>query len=216
MPQEAPAGVELVGENEVLACDAVFLTVAISALDAVLARIGDRLAEGTVAFDTCSVKMRPIESMLRYLPPGVSIIGTHPMFGPDSGRDGVAGLPIVYCPVRAEAAVAEEWRHTFHSMGLNVRELTPQEHDREAAYTQGVTHFVGRVLEAMKLQPSEIATVGYRKLLEIIEQTCNDPWQLFLDLQRFNPYTSEMRNRLSESLKRIVEEVEKSPDLTPH
>ena len=43
--------------------------------------------------------------------------------------------------------------------------------------------------------------MGYNKLLEIVEQTCNDPWQLFLDLQRYNPHTREMRARLEKSLR---------------
>jgi hypothetical protein len=55
----------------------------------------------------------------------------------------------------------------------------------------------------MELRPSMIGSVGYQKLLESIEQTCNDSWQLFLDLQRFNPYTREMRRRLEDSLARI-------------
>ncbi len=27
----------------------------------------------------------------------------------------------------------------------------------------------------------------------VVEQTCNDPLQLFADLQRYNPYTKQMR-----------------------
>ncbi len=65
--------------------------------------------------------------------------------------------------------------------------MTPDEHDREAAFTQGVAHYIGRVLSDLGIQRSPIGTVGYNKLLEIVEQTCNDPWQLFLDLQRYNP-----------------------------
>ncbi len=86
--------------------------------------------------------------------------------------------------------------------------MTPRQHDREAAFTQGITHFVGRVLDDLNLEESSMATLGYRKLLEIREQTCNDPWQLFLDLQRLNPYTEEMRQSLGRSLMRILEQLE--------
>jgi prephenate dehydrogenase len=90
--------------------------------------------------------------------------------------------------------------------------MSPQEHDRKAAYTQGITHYVGRVLADLDLEPSPISTLGYHKLLEIREQTCNDPWQLFLDLQRFNPYTKEMRERLHRSLDRMLKQLEGSLD----
>lgn len=87
--------------------------------------------------------------------------------------------------------------------------MSAEEHDREAAFTQGITHFIGRVLKDMNLKPSPIATMGYRKLLEIVEQTCNDPWQLFLDLQQYNPYTKEMRNQLQTSFQRILSSLDR-------
>ena len=66
-----------------------------------------------------------------------------------------------------------------------------------------MTHYLGRVLAELELEPSRIASLGYLKLLEIIEQTCNDSWQLFYDLQQYNPYTREMRDRLAASLDEV-------------
>ncbi len=208
--RSVPHGVSWASEEEVLSCDALFLAVSISSMEQVVGRIASQISERTVVFDTCSVKLYPISVMKRILPKEVRIIGTHPMFGPDSGRNGVSGLPIVYCPVRVDEATASEWRSRFLNMGLRVSDLSPEEHDREVAYTQGVTHFVGRVLNDLGLKPSAISTVGYAKLLEIIEQTCNDPWQLFLDLQRYNPYTAQMRVALYTSLTKIKDRLESS------
>jgi hypothetical protein len=41
-----------------------------------------------------------------------------------------------------------------------------------------------------------------------VEQTCNDPMQLFLDLQRFNPHTREMRARLEKSLQAVMSAID--------
>ncbi len=195
-----PAGVKRISESELSGFDAVFLCCAISAVEEVLERIKPYIKPGTVVLDTCSVKIEPATQMQRILPEDVEVIATHPMFGPDSGRNGVQGLPIVYSPVRASEETAAKWYDFLKSMGLHVIEMTPDEHDQEAAFTQGVTHFIGRVLDQLKLQKSPIATVGYQKLQEIVEQTCNDPMQLFLDLQRHNPHTKEMRARLKKAL----------------
>jgi prephenate dehydrogenase len=86
---------------------------------------------------------------------------------------------------------------------MEVLLMTPDEHDQAAAYTQGVTHFLGRVLEDMGLEDHPIATRGYQRLLDLVQQTCNDPFQLFLDMQHFNPYTPAMRADLKRSLERI-------------
>ncbi|WP_319562315.1 prephenate dehydrogenase/arogenate dehydrogenase family protein [Marispirochaeta sp.] len=194
----------LVSEDELADCDAVVLCVAISAMEDVVSRIADRIKPGTLVMDTCSVKVYPVSVMQSSLPETVQILGTHPMFGPDSGRNGIDGLPLVYSPVRISFAADSFYRDLFRKMGLHLVEMTPDDHDKTAAYTQGITHFLGRVLQDLHLEPSPIATLGYSKLLEIIEQTCNDPEQLFLDLQRYNPHTHEMRESLKYSLDRFM------------
>ncbi len=199
-----PPGVRRVGEDEVLAQPALMLCVAISSMEEVLARTRGRLRPGAVVMDTCSVKTHPVALMQRLLPESVFALGTHPLFGPDSARAGAAGLPMILCPARLPAAELGRWREFFSSLGLRVTVMTPDEHDREAAFTQGVAHYIGRVLSDLGVRRSAIGTVGYNKLLEIVEQTCNDPWQLFLDLQRFNPHTREMRGRLEASLRSVA------------
>ena len=195
-----PAGVRRVSEDEVLGADVLILCVAISAFETVLERIAGRIGTQTLVMDTCSVKVHPSTVMGQLLPSEVSILATHPMFGPDSAKNGLDGLPLVFSPIRMPGEMTEFWRTTFQEMGLRVVEMTPEEHDREASYTQGITHFIGRVLGELMLQPSSIATAGYRDLLDIVRQTCNDPWRLFIDLQKYNPYTSAMRKDLHEAI----------------
>lgn len=200
-----PAGVKRVSEDEVLQADALVLCVAISAMEEVLDHIAGRIGENTLVMDTCSVKVHPARSMERLLPVDTPILATHPMFGPDSGKKGLQGLPLVFAPVRMPGELIDFWRQSFKSMGLNVVEMTPEQHDREASYTQGITHFIGRVLGELNLESSEIATVGYRDLLDIVRQTCNDPWRLFIDLQKYNPYTGNMRRDLHEAITVMLE-----------
>jgi prephenate dehydrogenase len=195
-----PEGLGRIEEEQLSEFDVVFLCCAISAVEDVLKRIAPLLKADAVVIDTCSVKVEPVRLMLRYLPDSVGIIATHPMFGPDSGRNGVAGLPIVFHTVRDINGCGDFWKDVFRNMKLILHFMTPDEHDEEAAFTQGITHFIGRVLKKLELKDSPIATLGYVKLQEIVEQTCNDPLQLFLDLQRHNPHTDEMRVRLKKAL----------------
>ncbi len=125
------------------------------------------------------------------------------MFGPDSAKLGLEGLPVVLHDLRNAQEPLEFWKTTFSGLGMNVLSLTPEEHDQAAAYTQGVTHFLGRVLDDMGLKPHPIATRGYQRLLDLVQQTCNDPFQLFLDMQHYNPHTPAMRADLKRSLERI-------------
>ena len=206
--RSVPTGTVLAELEDLCRCDAVFLCVAISAVESVLRQIAPLVGPDTLVLDTCSVKVYPSALMKSILPPTCSVIATHPMFGPDSAGHGMEGLPLVFCPVRCSDSLQARWRDLFSAMGLRVVQMTPEQHDREAAHTQGITHFVGRVLADLQLAPSEIATVGYERLLQVIEQTCNDPFQLFIDLQRYNPYTDDMRKELQSSLNRLLELLE--------
>jgi prephenate dehydrogenase len=203
-----PPGVRRVDEGELFAQPVIILCVAISGLPEVLQRMAQNLKPGTLVMDSCSVKSMPARWMEEMLPPEVKILATHPMFGPDSARMGLDGLPMILHPVRLDSKELEAWRFFFQSIGLSVQLMDPELHDRQAAFTQGLTHYLGRVLAELELEPSRIASLGYRKLLEIIEQTCNDSWQLFYDLQQYNPYTREMRDRLAASLRQVKERLD--------
>jgi prephenate dehydrogenase len=78
--------------------------------------------------------------------------------------------------------------------------MSPEQHDRLAAYSQGVTHYVGRVLRELELEETPIDTQGFKILRSLIDQTCNDSWELFRDLQLYNPYTRDMRERMEAAL----------------
>jgi len=203
LEHQIPSAVTRVSLEELFDADIVWLCPAISSLPEVLQEIAPLVKPNQVIADTCSVKVRPAEWMLHYLPSHARILAAHPMFGPDSAKAGLAGLPIVLYDLRGANAAFEQWSALFSEWELNVLQMTPDEHDRAAAYTQGITHYLGRVLDDMGLQPHPIATKGYQRLLDLVQQTCNDPFQLFLDMQNLNPYTPQMRAGLQASLQRI-------------
>ena len=81
--------------------------------------------------------------------------------------------------------------------------MTPDQHDRLAAKTQGVTHFLGRMLKEFGIKKTSIDTQGFRDLLDLVGQTCNDTWELYADLQLYNPYTEDMVEKLKASTTKL-------------
>ncbi|MBN2609978.1 MAG: prephenate dehydrogenase/arogenate dehydrogenase family protein [Bacteroidales bacterium] len=202
-PDEVNTGIEIVDIESLHKCDALFYCVAISSLEDVLIQTRPFHQPGCIYFDTCSVKVMPAMWMKKYLPENGSIIATHPMFGPDSYYNAAERLPMVMSEIRTPQEDFEYWVNFFNSKNMRVEKMTPDEHDKMVAYSQGITHYIGRVLADLKLETTSINTLGYKKLLEIIEQTCNDSWQLFCDLQKYNPYTKKMRKDLHDSIEKI-------------
>ncbi len=182
----------------------IFYAVPISELDEAIKTGKKYIQKDQTILDVCSVKIYPKHVFEKHLAKKVvNLILTHPMFGPDSIKEGFRELKIVIYNLKSQKKIYNFWKKYFQGLGLEVVEMTPEKHDRLAAFSQGITHYIGRVLEDMKLKPTSIATSGFETLLEIKEQTCNDTWQLFSDLQTFNPFTKKMRIRLEKSLTKI-------------
>jgi prephenate dehydrogenase len=193
-----PQGVRRVGLEELGTCPIVFLCVTIRAVPEVLQVIAPYLAKNTIIADTCSVKVLPGKWLLEYLPQDTPILATHPMFGPESAKDGLEGLAIMMDPLRLDERQAQFWEDVFAGLGLTVVRMTCEEHDREAAYSQALTHFVGRSLYRIGLPETPIATRWYKKLHSVAKQCVRDSHLLFEDMQTLNPFAQEMRRRVLE------------------
>ena len=184
-------GVGFSSLEEVLECFVVFLAVPIRSFEAVVREVAQYKLYNTTIVDVCSVKVYPVEIMEKYLPSHVGIIASHPHFGPDSYSP-FRELKITICPVRDAYKRYNELNEFFESQSIRTIKMKPDEHDKMAASSQGITHFIGRALKEAGIRSTDINTLGFTELLGVIEQTCNDSWDLFKDLQKFNPYTNEM------------------------
>lgn len=144
--------------------------------------------------DVLSVKIFPKKIFKKYIKDyGVRVILTHPMFGPDSSKKSFTGLPLVIENLNAKPAEYAAWKNFFKKKNLNVLEMTAAQHDKQAAMSQGLAHFMGRLLQGLRIKPAAIDTVGARQMQQIKDFTCNDSWALFTGLQNFNPHTKKMR-----------------------
>jgi prephenate dehydrogenase len=197
--------------SSALSSDVIFYCVPISAFEATLREHLPYFAElqGTrTLVDVLSVKVHPREVLDRYLPATYQAMLTHPMFGPDSvAVSGLVGQTIVLDRYRMSEAAFTGWKQYFEMKGLTVVVMTADEHDRLAAASQGVTHFVGRTLERFGFKPTAIDTLGTKKLHEITAQVTHDTQQLFVDLQTRNPYTGAMRVRLSHAQDTVFDQL---------
>lgn len=188
----------------------IFLCVPINQVERVVDDIAPQLQPGTAVFDTCSVKVHPANVLTNTLGDraDLTLVATHPMFGPDSAARGVQGLPMVVWRLSGDTQVYADWTAFLRALGIRTVEMEPAEHDRLAAYSQGITHYIGRVLDRLDLHATPIDTEGFKILRALVAQTCNDSWELFQDLQQYNPYTQEMRVRLQAALDEVYQQLQ--------
>ena len=185
--------------EDALQNETIFIAVPIRDFENLVKDISKKISSGKTVIDVCSVKVFPKKVMLDNLSNETDIIATHPLFGPDSLKD--SGSVMTMESVRNTFGRFDFWKNYFESQNILIEEISAEEHDMMAARSQGLTHFVGRVIDDFGTNQTRIDTEGYKALHKLVNQTCNDTWELFEDIQNFNPYTEKMISELNGSFK---------------
>ena len=193
--------------EDALQNETIFIAVPIRDFENLVKDISKKISSGKTVIDVCSVKVFPKKVMLDNLSIETDIIATHPLFGPDSLKD--SGSVMTMESVRNTFGRYDFWKNYFESQNISIEEISAEEHDMMAARSQGLTHFVGRVIDDFGTNQTRIDTEGYKALHKLVNQTCNDTWELFEDIQNFNPFTEKMISELNGSFKKISEIIEK-------
>ncbi|MGP9806378.1 prephenate dehydrogenase/arogenate dehydrogenase family protein [Paracoccus sp. NSM] len=176
----------------------ILLAVPVSAMEGVLTGLAPHLRPGQLVVDVCSVKERPARLMRDLLPCDVEILASHPMFGPQSARLGLAGSQIVLCPIRGG-----RWRRHAaflrRVLGLKVLISTPEDHDRQAALTQGLTHILAHAYATFG-PPPRIRTRSFELLHQALGLVAHDAPEVFSAITQDNRHLAELRDRLIHAL----------------
>ncbi len=195
-PAEGAEGVRLVELDEVLRQGVIILAVPVQKLEGLLTEIGPRVRPDALVVDVASVKTVPVELMLKYLPSTCEILATHPLFGPQSGAEGIVGLTVATWPVRvSEARYGQLKRFLGDTLKLDVHEVSPDEHDREMAYVHALTFLLGKAFSEIDIPDTPLKTNTYQHLLDVRRIVESDTPELFETIQKFNPYAAQMRER---------------------
>lgn len=190
---------------EAASCEVVVVAVPVAAMRDVLVTIAPHVQPGALVVDVGSVKVLPVQWMVETLPAHADIVATHPLFGPQSARGGLEGQRLVICPVRGErhqriAEIAE-------SLGLVVSITTPEEHDREMAYVQALTHLIGRALVSLEIPDEDLKTRSYQHLLDLCGLVGGDSFELFTAIQTLNPHAHDVARRFVAEAQGLLDQV---------
>jgi prephenate dehydrogenase len=177
------------------ACPIVVLAVPVDTLSETAEAIGAHLSEGSLVIDVGSVKVLPAQVLEALLPAHVKIVGSHPLFGPQSAKDGIVGHRIAVCPVRGDREARRVAAFCRKALRLRVFQVSAEDHDREAAVVQGLTHLIAKVLLAMEPLPTRMTTVSFDRIMQAVEMVRHDSPAVFRAIERDNPYSAEVRDR---------------------
>jgi prephenate dehydrogenase len=193
--------------EEAARCSIVIPAVPVQKLRDVLSALAPHLQKDALVIDVSSVKIGPVAWMLDLLPGYVSVVGTHPLFGPQSGKNGIDGLNIAVCEARGGRGPGVA-RFCRDVMKLRVGEVTPEEHDREAAWVQGLTHMIAKMIVALDLPDMRFPTRTYELMQQMVEMIRYDSDELFRAIERENPFSAEAKKAFFAVARRLEEKLD--------
>jgi prephenate dehydrogenase len=126
------------------------------------------------------------------------------MFGPESGKFGWGGLPFLYDRIRVKNVDrCERFLSLWEGERCKMIEMSCEEHDQYAANSQFITHLTGRILWQQNLVPTPIDTKGFQTVLNLVENTCKDSFDLFFGLYFYNSYAGMQLAKIREALAQV-------------
>lgn len=160
----------------------------------------------TLVLDVTSVKVEPLKLLARHFPEH-QVLGTHPIFGPQSVRRNgrsLKGLTLVLCNHSClPKTMTKIRRFAKQELGCRVIEQSAAEHDHQMAHVQGLAHFIGRALKHLDIQDYPTSTESYHQLVELRDLLVGDSWELFETIQKSNPEARGVRRRFVHELKQL-------------
>ncbi len=194
----------------------IFLSVPISAIEEIAKYLKGKVNKKSLIVEFCSVQTYPLKivefcsvqtyplKILKKYFPENHLLGIHPLFGPDSVKNNLSGHQAIVIKQLKYDSKSQNVIRAFKRKGIKIIELTSTEHDKLMAYTLClITQYIGRSLGKLNLPQSGIGTKGYFDLIEMIERTNNDTFQLFIDMNRYNPFSTQMRKKVIKEFKNL-------------
>ncbi|MEK6927322.1 MAG: bifunctional chorismate mutase/prephenate dehydrogenase [Nanoarchaeota archaeon] len=200
-------GVKFVSFEKIAKNKIVILAMPMESVEEILDKLKNKLEKGTLVMDICSLKGFVCKLMKEKLPSSVDVLGTHPLFGPQSAKFGISGAKIVLCPVKIGEERLSKVKEFCESLGLNVFLASPEEHDKQMAASQALTHFVGQAINQSGIKRVEWSTKTFDSLMNIADIIRKDSPEMVRNIQTLNPFAKDMRRKFIDEVKKIETEL---------
>ncbi len=188
-------------------CNLVIPAVPTENFAEVIRGIAPLLARDSIVMDVCSVKTYPVSVMKKELPTHISIIASHPMFGPGTVaklKNNWNGLRIVMEAVRVEESRYVKIRDAFRHAGFDIIEMNSANHDRYAAEFHFTAHLIASLVKKTQLSRSPIDTRSVESLFDFVEMVQTDDIKLLKDMYIYNPFCKKQLRKINAAYESIT------------
>jgi len=188
--------------------DVVIVSVPIKQTLKVIQEIAPYVRKDALLADITSIKTEPVKAM-RKAKSGV--LGMHPLFGPLVPN--LENQNIVFCEVKKN-----KWttflRKLFIKNKAKIIEISPEDHDRQMAFLQSLTHFsnisFSHFLYTQKFKPlPSFLTPTFRLQSLVFGRILAQNPELYADIELKNPYFKQLSKEYIKEILSFQKTIEK-------
>jgi len=186
--------------------DVILISTSITSFKSVVKSLSKEMLRqcSPLVTEVCSVKTFPKSVLLDEVPENCDIICTHPMFGPESGKHGWHGLPFVFDGVRVQNwERARRFISIWEDARCRIESMSCEQHDSYAASSQFLTHVTGRIMAVHGYNPTPLDLKGYKCLCRVADVVCNNSFDLFYGLFKYNTASLDTLRKLRQAFENI-------------
>ena len=180
--------------DQVAKTDYLIFAIPLDSYPVMLERVKPLILAETTIVDVCSVKEEPV-AIIRSILPNHKLVATHPLFGPESADDSLAGHVLVLCPDVSDERALKEVEKFALDLQLKVEIMSAREHDQEMATVQGLTFFIAHILKDCHIHNLRLNTPSFKRLLHLAQLEQHHSDDLFITIQTGNQQTKTVRNQ---------------------
>ena len=160
----------------------------------------------TIVMDICSVMEYPTKVMQENLPNN-PLIATHPMFGPNSiaKKGSMKDMNYVLHNISTPSDFYEAFKDYLKTLGVNIIEITPQEHDRLSAKSQFVSLLIGEITQQLQFEKTIIDTPGAEALQHAVSFSGADR-HIIEDMLTYNTFCRPILEEFKKVLSSLEEQ----------
>jgi prephenate dehydrogenase len=188
--------------QRVAGCDYIALAIPLEVYQTVLPKLAATIPPKSVVIDVCSVKLKPLEFTTKYLPNN-DVLSIHPLFGPSTAPDGIAGQKVVIIRDTGSFQLHADAQKFFEKLRLIVIQMDADQHDRGMAELHALTYYVASALSDFGVSERPISTPSYDKLVSLVNLFSTHSQALVDTIEGGNPYAAQMRTKLMQSFANI-------------
>lgn len=175
--------------DETVHSDLVIPAVPIHSFEETMKAISKKINTDAIIMDVCSVKEFPVAVMKRNLPPTITIIAGHPLFGPgtiEKQNGDFKNLKIMMSFISGSNQKFNEVKSAFHQT-YDIIEMNPREHDLQMAKSQFISHLTAGVLNSAGFNKTAIDTRSAETLHDFMSMIQPEA-QLLKDMYTYNSH----------------------------